>query len=148
MLRAVVPPVHAMQGVMAMRADEFIGRHELLALDIDRLHLVATSADGALPEARMRAVVSRELLELCSVLAGHFTGEEASLRAMSADNADAVDELHHEHGRILAQLRHLAEAADTLPIDVLKLRISDVLDAVGEHERSEVRRVSEADARR
>jgi hypothetical protein len=133
---------------MAMRADEFIGRHELLALDIDRLHLVATAADGALPEARMRAVVSRELLELCSVLAGHFTSEEASLRAIAADNTDAVDELHHEHGRILAQLRHLAEAADTLPIDVLKLRISDVLDAVGEHERSEVRRVSEADARR
>ena len=67
-----------------MRADEFIGRHELLALDIDRLHLVATSADGALPEARMRAVVSRELLELCSVLAGHFASEEASLLASTS----------------------------------------------------------------
>ena len=135
-----------------MRADEFIGRHELLALDIDRLHLVATSADGALPEARMRAVVSRELLELCSVLAGHFASEEASLLAstsgVAARGADALEELHREHGRILAQLRHLAETAESLPIDVLKLRFSVVLDAVGEHERSEVRRVSEVDAGR
>ena len=124
-----------------MRADEFIGRHEVLALDLDRLHLVATSADGALPEARMRAVVSRELLELGAVLEGHFASEEASLPATSTGATDVVDDLHREHARILEQLARLAEAAQALPIDVLKLRITDVLDAVGEHERSETRRV-------
>jgi hypothetical protein len=35
----------------------------------------------------------------------------------------------------------LADAADTLPVDVLKLRIADLLDALAEHERDEARLV-------
>lgn len=127
--------------VMAMRADELVGRHEVLAIDIDRLHLVATSPEGALPEARMRRVVTRELLDLCAVLEQHFAAEEVTFeeiaQAAGKRLASPITELRTDHQRILGQLHHLSETAMSVPIDVLKLRISDLLDSLGEHERAE-----------
>lgn len=121
--------------------EQLIRGHELLALDVDRLHLVVTSPDGALPEGRMRAVINRELLDLCVTLEQHFAVEEAimesSALARGRPEAGALVTLRSGHRRILGQLRHLAAAASDLPIDVLKLRISDALDLLGEHEVSE-----------
>jgi hypothetical protein len=130
---------------MAMPVNELSALHEDLAIDIDRLHLVVTSSDSALPEPRMRAVVHRDLLDVCAVLAQHFAAEELSVEGMMEEHGGAalgaLAELGGEHRRILDQLRQLAEAADTLPVDVLKLRIADALDVIGEHERGEVKLV-------
>jgi hypothetical protein len=124
-----------------MVADQLASRHDILAVDIDRLHLVATSPDGALPEARMRAVVTRDLLDLCDVLEQHFFVEEgvvaSSALARGGGACISLTSLRGDHRRILGELRHLAAAACDLPIDVLKLRISDALDELGEHERVE-----------
>lgn len=123
-----------------MLATQLSRGHDLLAVDIDRLHLVATSPDDALPEPRMRAVVIRDLLDLCADLQEHFAMEESVANSALARGGGAgfpLTSLCADHRRILAQLRHLADAANELPIDVLKLRISDVLDALGEHERAE-----------
>jgi len=114
-----------------------------LAIDIDRLHLVATSSDAALPEPRMRAVVTRELLDLCAVLSQHFAVEEsevgAAIQALGGRAIGGLEQLHGEHARLLARLGHLADVAATLAPDVLKLRIADVLDSISEHERVESR---------
>ncbi len=126
---------------MAMRIDELSTAHEDLAIDIDRLHLVVTSSDSALPEPRMRAVVHRELLDICAVLMQHFAAEELDVESMTKTYGGAAlgagAEMAGEHRRILEQLHHLAEAAADLPIDVLKLRVADVLDVITEHERGE-----------
>jgi hypothetical protein len=130
---------------MAMRADELAGLHDDLAIDIDRLHLVSTSPDDALPEPRMRAVVNREVLDLCAVLEQHFALEETGVHETVAERGGvslgAFALLCGDHRRLIGQLRHLAETSGTLPIDVLKLRIADLLDALGEHERAEARLV-------
>jgi hypothetical protein len=49
----------------------------------------------------------------------------------------ARTQLHGDHQRILGHLQQLADIASTLPIGVLKLRITDSLDALREHERTE-----------
>lgn len=124
-----------------MVAEQLASRHDILAVDLDRLHLVATSPDDALAEPRMRAVVTRDLLDLCQVLEQHFAVEEgliaSSALARGGGAFVSLTSLSDDHHRILAQLRQLAAAADDLPIDVLKLRISDLLDDLGEHERAE-----------
>lgn len=124
-----------------MVAEQLASRHDVLAIDIDRLHLVATSPQGALPEARMRTVVTRDLLDLCGVLEQHFALEEgviaSSALARGGGACFSLTSLRGDHRRILGQLRQLAAAASELPIDVLKLRISDALDDLGEHERAE-----------
>jgi hypothetical protein len=115
--------------------------HDILAVDIDRLHLIASSPDNALPENRMRAVVTRDLLDLCGALEQHFGVEEgviaSSALARGGGAGFSLAALRGEHRRILALLRQLASMARELPIDVLKLRISDALDLLGEHERAE-----------
>lgn len=123
-----------------MLAEELANRHDFLAVDVDRLHLVVMSPDDALPEARMRAVVIRDLLDLCAVLDEHFAAEENIASTALGRGGGACfpfTSLCADHRRILGELRHLAAAANDLPIDVLKLRVSDALDALGEHERAE-----------
>lgn len=131
--------------MMAMSVNELSAAHEDLAIDIDRLHLLVTSSDSALPEPRMRAVVHRELLDICAALAQHFAAEEIDVEGLTKTRGGAalgaLAEIHGEHRRILEALRHLAEAAEALPIDVVKLRIADALDVITEHERGEAQLV-------
>lgn len=119
-----------------MPAERLASEHEVLTLDIDRLHLVVSSPEGALPEPRMRRVVTRELLDLCAALQQHFAIEEqvaeSPTTARGRPEPAALAALHSDHRRILGKLRHLADAARDLPIDVLKLRISDALGVLGE----------------
>lgn len=128
-----------------MVEDSLASRHALLAVDVDRLHLVATSSDDALPEPRMRAVVIRDLLDLSAVLEQHFAQEEGVASTALARGGGAgypLTSLCTDHRRILGQLRHLVAVANELPVDVIKLRINDVLETLGEHERAESATVS------
>jgi hypothetical protein len=89
-------------------------------------------------------VVTRELLDLCAALDEHFAAEENGVQGVDeAGRIGARAQLHGDHQRILGQLHQLADIAATIPIDVLKLRIADALDALGEHERNETRVVDE-----
>ncbi len=124
-----------------MVAEQLATAHHILAVDIDRLHLVATSPDGALPEPRMRAVVTRDLLDLCGVLEQHFEMEQGVIASSALSRGGcafvSLTALRADHHRIIRLLRQLASSAKSLPLDVLKLRITDALDLIGEHERAE-----------
>lgn len=113
----------------------------MLAVDIDRLHPAATSPDRALPEPRMRAVVTRDLLDLCGVLVQHFEIEQGIIASSALSRGGcafvSLTAPRVDHRRILGLLRQLASSAKSLPLDVLKLRITDGLDLIGEHERAE-----------
>ena len=131
---------------MAMLRDELDDQHQDLAIDVDRLHLLATASADALPGPRLRAVLRRELLDLVAVLDQHFACEErridAERPARGSHAIAASAELREAHAYLRTRLQELADQANGMRIDVLKSRITDVLDELAEHERTESRLVS------
>ncbi len=120
-----------------------------LLLDLDRLHVVATCPATALPEARLRRLLQREVQQLHAALQTHFGAEEEG-RYMGAvlDRApglgDTVDRLHAQHTEISTRLLTLAHECPSGALDALRDRAAAILDLIGEHERGEVELVERA----
>jgi hypothetical protein len=127
---------------MAMRKHELAGQHDELVLDMDRLHLLVVSPDDALPERRMRALLVRELRDFAAELEYHFGYEEEGgyLTAVTDQRpglSRRVDDLQGQHTAILQRIEEVCSEAEALPVRGIKVAISEVLDLLGEHERSE-----------
>ena len=58
-----------------------------LMLDLDRLHVLATSPAGVLPESRFRRLLEREVRALCATLEEHFEAEEEGYLAAVRERA-------------------------------------------------------------
>lgn len=127
---------------MAMRKHELAGQHDELVLDMDRLHLLVVSPDDALPELRMRALLVREMRDFAAELEYHFGYEEEGgyLEVVTEQRpglSRRVDHLQEQHAEILQRIDGVCDQAETLPVRAIKVAISEVLDLLGEHERSE-----------
>ena len=123
--------------------------HEDLLDDLDRMHIIATSATGVLPEARLRRLLQREARELHTALMAHFQAEEEGRymgavldRVPSLDQT--VDRLHAQHAEIDTRLGKLVDDCLDGPLEALRDRASAILDLVGEHERDEIELVERA----
>ncbi|MBL4684506.1 MAG: hemerythrin domain-containing protein [Nannocystaceae bacterium] len=128
---------------------EFELPNEDLLLDLDRLHAIAMCPAKALPDARLRRLIEREVRQLHGVLQRHFEAEEEG-RYMGAvldrvpDLNDTVERLHAQHSEITTRLLSLASDCKTGALDELRDRAAALLDLIGEHERDEVKLVEKA----
>lgn len=103
-----------------------------LDLDLDLLHLLATAAADALPSARMRAVLDRELARFQTVLAAHFRTEEE----VAARTGDAQG-LALSHAQLTEHLSRVRALPNSAPVREVKAALIELLDALGDHERRE-----------
>jgi len=123
--------------------------HEDLLVDLDRMHIIATSAAGVLPEARLRRLLQREVRQLHASLKAHFLAEEEG-RYMGAvlDRVPSLDEtvgrLHAQHAEIDERLGKLLDDCTDGSLVALRDRASAILDLIGEHERDEIELVERA----
>lgn len=122
---------------------------EDLLLDLDRMHVIATCPAKALPEARLRRLFEREVRQLQAALALHFNAEEEG-RYMGAvlDRVPSLDEtverLYAQHTEITQRMASLLHDSREGELDVLRDRVSAILDLIGEHERDETELVERA----
>jgi hypothetical protein len=104
-----------------------------LDVDLDLLHLVAIAPDAALPADRMRAVLVRELARLSIALGEHFAIEEEV-----AHRTGAHEPLVEEHRRLAERVRHTRDVVQAATsVSAAKAALNELLDALGDHERSE-----------
>jgi len=119
-----------------------------LMLDLDRLHVLATSPARVLPESRYRRLLERELRTLSATLEEHFKAEEEGYLVAVPERAPALGEdasrLRAQHAEIRSRLLTLASDCREVAIDTLRDRSAAVLDLIGEHERGEVELVEKA----
>ncbi|MBK8241084.1 MAG: hypothetical protein IPK74_36680 [Deltaproteobacteria bacterium] len=102
-----------------------------LALDLDLLHLLATAGTDALPRERMQLLLGRELARFAAAMEGHFAHEEQVAGVANTALAD-------EHEQLSARLGAVRDAVARASLDEARVALVEFLDAISEHERSEV----------
>jgi hemerythrin len=104
-----------------------------LDVDLDLLHLLAVASENALPRDRMRAVFDRELVRLSTTIQEHFANEEEVARRRGS-----AEDLEMAHRMLSERLARVRELVHRTSIADLQVELTELLDALADHERAEV----------
>jgi hypothetical protein len=104
-----------------------------LDVDLDLLHLLAVASENALPRDRMRAVFDRELVRLSTTIQEHFAVEEEIAR-----RSGSAEDLETAHRMLSERLSRARELVQRTSIGEAQVELTELLDALADHERAEV----------